>query len=471
MAIGDKIKARRKAGKGLLGYMDSHKGDDNGSLKAGAFNMKISDGLQDLIGGALGIRRSSIPDIQGDVIDAQERERADRQAASLEERATEAPGNNKILEFPLNYFGQSQGFSMGGAGGALHGGVDDNATAFPNSIHFKSLPRKNPHEVSNYQKGEGNWDTTRGKKRRADQKADSDAWLAAEKDTYDIFLHLPDKLRDDVKVEYAEASGGKMAQFMARMFSFGSDNDAVNDMQGKRNFDMDEIMTSFKGMMPGGDIVQKAAGYMTNPMMFQAMKNVNFRSYDYSFTLKPTSADESERIKEIVYAFKMSMLPGVTGENNGIWTLPNEWAINFQGPISKWIDFPMTAVCQSAAVDYSQYLMAADSAARGRGAPSSITLTLNFIETMQLSRQRYAEEVAPTADRISRAGEGTQLGANFYANSDVQKADNPELSAEKRNSAMGILPVGPFGIPIPDGLTLEERYFTDSEGNEIPRDL
>jgi hypothetical protein len=127
------------------------------------------------------------------------------------------------------------------------------------------------------------------------------------------------------------------------------------------------------------------------------------------------------------------MLPGTAGENNGIWTLPNEWAINFQGPIAKYIDFPLTAVCTSAAVDYSQYLMAADSTGAGRGAPSSITLTLNFIETMQLSRQRYAEEVAPTADRISRAGEGTQLGENFYKDGDVRKGDelNPEYDGSK----------------------------------------
>ncbi len=423
--------ARRKSRRDAR-LVSSSSGDKN-SLSSGAFNQKIQDGLQDLIGGALGIRRSSIPDIQGDVIAAQEKERADRQAASLEERATEAPGNNKVLEFPLNYFGQT---ALGTEVCQMGGG--DTATIFPNSIHFKSLPRKNPHEVSNYQKGEGNWDTTKGKLRRARQQIKEADWLLAEKDTYDIFLHLPDKLRDDVKVEYAEASGGAMAQFMARMFSFGADDDAVQKMQGKRNFDMDEIMSSFKGMMPGGDIVQKAAGYMTNPMMFQAMKNVNFRSYDYSFTLKPTSADESERIKEIVYAFKMSMLPGVTGENNGIWTLPNEWAINFQGPISKWIDFPMTAVCTSAAVDYSQYLMAADSASRGRGAPSSITLTLNFIETMQLSRQRFHEEVSPqNPKRISRAGEGTQIGANFYGGSDVQRGlvekVNEEVETEPSN--------------------------------------
>ena len=96
------------------------------------------------------------------------------------------------------------------------------------------------------QSGNATLTTDKAKKRRADQQAEADAWLTAEKDTYDIFLHLPDKLRDDVKVEYAEAKGGAMAQFMARLFAFGADDDAVQKMQGKRNFDMDEIMTELE---------------------------------------------------------------------------------------------------------------------------------------------------------------------------------------------------------------------------------
>jgi len=429
MALGDKIKARRKAGKGLMGYIDSHKGDSN-SLKGGAFNQKIADGLNDLIGGALGIRRSSIPDIAGDVLAERETERAARQKANTEDRAREAPVTSRVIEFPLNYFKQS-----------MHQGGGSTATTFPNSIHFKSLPRTNPHEAA-ATKEAAEWGPDFGPPRSAGTPGPrllAEAWSQSESPTFDIFLHLPDKLRDDVKVEYAESAGGAMAQFMARLFAFGSDDDAVNKMQGKRNFDMDEVMTSFKGMMPGGDIVQKAAGFMTNPMLFQSMKNVSFRSYDYSFTLKPTSPAESETIKKIVYAFKMSMLPGTAGENNGIWTLPNEWAINFQGPIADYIDFPLTAVCTSAAVDYSQYLMAADSTGAGRGAPSSITLSLNFIETMQLSRQRFAQEVSPFGgERVSRAGEGTQIGANFYKDGDVRKGDelNPEKEVEVKKKTI-----------------------------------
>ena len=80
--------------------------------------------------------------------------------------------------------------------------------------------------------------------------------------------------------------------------------------------------------------------------------------------------------------------------------------------IRDWIDFPLVAVCTSATVDYGQYQMAGDSSGWGQGAPSILTLNLGFIETAQLSRQKYANEVAAAkGGPNSRAEEGTKLGA------------------------------------------------------------
>jgi hypothetical protein len=83
----------------------------------------------------------------------------------------------------------------------------------------------------------------------------------------------------------------------------------------------------------------------------------------------------------------------------------------------------MVAVCTGATVEYGPYLMAGDTAGAGRGAPSSMTLNLSFIETMQLSRQRYAHEVgAKATGRQSRAEEGTKLGALArFTDDDIQE--------------------------------------------------
>ena len=410
----------------VQGLVGSFKGDKNAleGFKSvlgignfsNKFDQRIKDGLGDLLGGALGIRMSQIPEITADVLERHNKERLDRQTAVAKTgRKTGTPGIQVTLQYPLNYFAADTEYKIGVKDSP--NSLDDQSMSsttlnFPNAIHFRSLPRKEQDHSEALKKGIGNMYGLTDKK-------DEDLWKnkdvgdwgsvnPAVEAIYDIFLHLPEKLSDEVKVDYDEAKAGGLQRFFARLFDKGGN---VEEMSGDGNVDMNELLTSLKGMLPGGDIMQKSVGHMTNPAVFQALKNVSFRSYSYSFKLMPTSPAEAEVIRQIIYAFRKSMLPGTAGENNGIWTLPNEWAIKFEGPIKDWVDFPLTAVCTSATVDYGPTLMSGDSGGKGRGAPSTMTLNLNFIETMQLSRQRYGNEVgAGNSKRESRAEDGTKLG-------------------------------------------------------------
>jgi hypothetical protein len=141
-------------------------------------------------------------------------------------------------------------------------------------------------------------------------------------------------------------------------------------------------------------------------------------------------------INLILFAFKKSMLPGTAGENNMIWTLPNEWAIYFRGPIADWVDFPLVSVCTGASVDYGQYLMAGDKSGEGEGSPGSITLSVSFVETAKLSIQKFEWEVgAGSSNRQSRAEEGTRLGALARLNDEeIKKLQNKDQgsSGEKK---------------------------------------
>ena len=446
----------------VQGLVGSFKGDKNAleGFKnvlgigdfSNKFDQRIKDGLGDLLGGALGIRMSQIPEITADVLERHNKERLDRQTAvSNKPRKENVPGIQHTLQYPLNYFAEGEGgmntlknsavkrieTPKGPMGRNLtrksksfwEGGSKDFAATtlnFPNAIHFRSLPRKEQdHSESIVGPGDKKRDA-RGEETIRGFNKDVGDWGSvnpAAEAIYDIFLHLPEKLSDEVKVEYAEAKAGGLQRFFARLFDKGGN---VEEMSGDGNVDMNELLTSLKGMLPGGDIKQKSVGHMTNPAVFQALKNVNFRSYSYSFKLMPTSPAEAEVIRQIIYAFRKSMLPGTAGENNGIWTLPNEWAIAFEGPIKDWVDFPLTAVCTSATVDYGPTLMSGDSSGKGRGAPSTMTLNLNFIETMQLSRQRYGNEVgAGNSKRESRAEDGTKLGMlSDLSTKDIAAAEN-----------------------------------------------
>ena len=463
----------------VQGLVGSFKGDKNAleGFKnvlgigdfSNKFDQRIKDGLGDLLGGALGIRMSQIPEISKDLLETQNADRKERQkAVSNQPRKGNVPGTQVTLQYPLNYFGgvDQSGISVKNntavkvtktPKGPLgrnktrkstswwEGGSSNFAATtlnFPNAIHFRSLPRKEQDHSEALAKGIGNmYGLTDKKDEELYKNQDVGSWGSvnpAAEAIYDIFLHLPEKLSDEVKVEYAEAKAGGLQRFFARLFDKGGN---VEELSGEGNFDMNEFLTSLKGMLPGGDIMQKAVGHMTNPAVFQALKNVNFRSYSYSFKLMPTSPAEAEVIRQIIYAFRKSMLPGTAGENNGIWTLPNEWAIKFEGPIKDWVDFPLTAVCTSATVDYGPTLMSGDSSGKGRGSPSTMTLNLNFIETMQLSRQRYGNEVGAGAyGRESLAEDGTKLGKlGDLSTKDIAAAEN----AIKGNTAEG----GNHGTP------------------------
>ena len=217
-----------------------------------------------------------------------------------------------------------------------------------------------------------------------------------------IFLYLPKQLSDSVKVTYASEGMGPMEATFARFFSQFDDQDfaATQGLLGKGNADIDEWLKFLRGMLPGGKVIQMATGNMVNPMKFQTLEGVDFRTYTYKFTLRPKDADEASEIRDIVYAFKYSMLPGVAGYNAKLWTFPNEWAIRFQGPIKQWVDFPLTCVCTGCDVDYGG---GGNVTTFVDGAPTAIDLTLTFTETIQLSRQRFAEQVAPRPfDRMEK---------------------------------------------------------------------
>ena len=394
-------------------------------LPSNALDQRISEGLTDLLSGTLGIRTSNVPEV--DVIGNKEAARAARlKALKPAARAEATPAGSEIYQFPRQYFNERERSEPVGS---------DDIVRFPNSMHFRSLKRKKQDHSEGLIKGTGDAGspTARYSNNELLLKAgmSSDAGShgsvnPASEPVYDIFLYLPPQLADSMKVSYTEGEAGVMEAMFAKLFTTGNDDDQVKDMTGGNNVDMGELMKMFKSVLPGAKIIQSATGNMINPMKFQTLENVTFRTYSYKFTMKPTTKDEALEIRNIVTAFRHSMLPGVAGENDRIWTFPNEWAIKFVGPISDWVDFPLTCVCTGCDVDYGgggSVTMMED------GAPASIDLTLEFAETSQLNRQRYAREVAPSTDR--KQVEGTVLNQSSVATAAKIKRD---AAREERNS-------------------------------------
>ncbi len=358
--------------------------DKIGNKIENLFDQRISDGLDDLIHGALGFRTSNIPSIGSDIIDTRIRTRTARQkalttdaqqnAANTSSDAPEdSPPSHTILRYP--------GFK------SMKTEFGD-PVEFPNWIHFRSLKRRHEgikEDAGSVGSGKISHDT-----------------LPETNRLYDIFLHLPDNLADNLQVTYSESEADILSTILNSLFG-----DKDKNMTGAAAMDMEMVKKQLSAILPGSGLRQMQAGAMINPKKFQTFGGVPFRTFTYAFTFRPKNQGESDELRSIFSAFKTSMLPGVQGAMMGTWTFPNEWAIEFDGLIKDWLDFPLTSVCTGCDIDYTGgqgYASTFD------GAPMAVTMNLTFTETVSLNRARFYSEVsAANPKRNSQAREGTNI--------------------------------------------------------------
>jgi hypothetical protein len=367
----------KKSKSAVKNYVGSVKGDANaigsqlknklGSKEAlsNTFDQRISDGLSDLLTGATGIRTSNIPEISDKAMKAKSKNREARAKVlnGAMTRAGDNPPTGVKLKFPESFLRE-----------------DGQADELTNYIHFRS------------------------KSRRMSEPGE---------EVYDIFLYIPDNLNDTLQVEYEDAERGLLEALVGKLT--GQD-------LGLDGGDLKQIMIE---NAPGSSVIKKAAGKTVNPMKFQILKGVNLRTYSYDFMLRPKSEKEANTIREMVYAFRVSALPGVSGENDRVYTFPNEWAIRFHGPFKDFIDYPLISVCTGVDIDYTggQAFQALSD-----GAPAAISLKLSFTETSALNRKKYNAGVSAFTGMGNNSREDyqdkpTEAEKNFKKDADAIRAD------------------------------------------------
>lgn len=349
----------KKSKSALKSYVGSVKGDANaigsqlksklGSKEAisNTFDQRISDGLSDLLTGATGIRTSNIPEISDKAMKAKSKNREARAKVlnGAMKRAGDNPQPGVKIKFPHSF--------------AREDGMPDELS---NYIHFRSKTR-----------------------RMAD----------AGENVYDIFLYVPDNLSDSLTAEYEEAEKGLLEAIVGKIATHNNDF----GMSGK---EFGQVMLE---NAPGSSVIKQAAGKTVNPMKFQMFKGISMRTFSYDFTLRPKNESEANTIRYMTHAFRESMLPGVTGTNDRIYTFPNEWAIRFHGPFKDYIDYPLVSVCTNVEIDYTggQAFQAMVD-----GAPAAISLKLSFTETSALNRKKYNEAVSAYTNQGSNDRETYQ---------------------------------------------------------------
>ena len=121
---------------------------------------------------------------------------------------------------------------------------------------------------------------------------------------------------------------------------------------------------------------------------------MELRTFTYNFTFSPKNRDETMDVQKIIALFRFHMAPELKGEANRFLTLPSEFDIHYmyqdkagQASENDFYNKIATCVCTGCEVNYTPDGVKSFEG----GAPTKITMTLNFQETELLTKERVNE--------------------------------------------------------------------------------
>lgn len=239
-----------------------------------------------------------------------------------------------------------------------------------------------------------------------------------------IAMYVPDAVISQAAVTYRNEGINTFSRGATDLMSSILTAETSKDVFNAENADVVKKMATkaiqnAANTMTGG-LSNLKFGRASNPMQEQMLDGIPFRSWDFTFDFWPKSRQEADEVNNIIYAFRISMLPDAYGENfdligfenNGqdetvvlghakeqagsaedvgdtnasYFNYPNVFEISFEGTMKNKVDGFLPAVCTNAQVDYTggqKFSTFAD------GQPVHIQLTLNFLEIKTMTLGNY----------------------------------------------------------------------------------
>jgi len=155
-----------------------------------------------------------------------------------------------------------------------------------------------------------------------------------------------------------------------------------------------EAVSAFTGANGVQQAFDKAFGQTLNPYLEVAFQSMGVRSFSYTFNFTPQNEKESKDVKAIIELFRFHMLPELKGAQHRYLTLPSTFDIHYMyqanPAVAKENDFMSkiaTCVLTKCDVDYTpDGVRSFDS-----GAPAAQTMTLEFMETEMLTKEKVQQ--------------------------------------------------------------------------------
>jgi len=231
-----------------------------------------------------------------------------------------------------------------------------------------------------------------------------------------IALYMPPAVQVEYDVDYANEEIGSFAGIASAAI------DALKDSGGDTATKIKSVLTAVTGSVgveaattalnaiadgpaPGARALQQlASGSVITPRMEMMFKGVSRRSFTYTFTFLPKSVQEARIVEDIIYHFKLYMMPKYSNPTTRReMDIPGTFNIEYmyKGSENNFINKVSTCFLKNVQVEYgadrfTAYEPTTGNARNGRNAgtgppPQKSKITLLFNELEVLSQDHIKE--------------------------------------------------------------------------------
>jgi len=226
--------------------------------------------------------------------------------------------------------------------------------------------------------------------------------------TNSIALYLPGNVTDTTSATYDDTPTGVLGlaasaltdvqrQIFARDYAeagkLGADALNIFSKEAFKRFSaqLAESLGGAEGFIP---LANRTLGQADNPFVEVFFNSMDVRSFSYNFNFAPRNKDETAEIQQIIQLFRFHMAPELQGNNSRYYTLPATFdihymfkAVNGNGYENDYFNRIGTCVLQNVTTNYTPNGVKSF----GDGAPTQITMTLQFKETEVLTKAKINE--------------------------------------------------------------------------------
>ena len=212
-----------------------------------------------------------------------------------------------------------------------------------------------------------------------------------------IALFMPSDLNVKYGVTWSETSLAGTSAIMAAGENLKSVvdqsnlSDAGKQVKGAAKVGVDYI-TSMALQSPGvGEYISKSSGTAANPKKEQLFKDVDFRTFTFSYQFFPRSKGEAENVQEIIKQFKLHMHPEYKKDsNNFLYIYPSEFDIKYYQNGVENMNLHRHTSCVLTDMNIS-YAPQGTFTSFPDGMPTQINVNLTFKELATLSKETIME--------------------------------------------------------------------------------